>query len=127
MKINENLNCELFAGARPNTFEFARKLRKELTEAELLLWKKLRDRKLGGAKFRRQHPMKQFVLDFYCASKKLAVEIDGAIHNTKEAREYDENRTFELEEIGIRIIRFSNDQILNDIEQVLNQIREFLK
>ena len=70
--------------------------------------------------------MKQFILDFYCASKKIAIEIDGAVHSTNDAREYDENRSYELEEIGIRILRFSNNQIEEDIEGVLARIREYL-
>jgi very-short-patch-repair endonuclease len=62
----------------------------------------------------------------YCASIKLAVEIDGPIHNSNTAKEYDENRSYELEEIGIRILRFSNDQIEKDIEGVLAEIRKYL-
>jgi len=126
MKINELLNHELFGGAKPQTFENARKLRNELTEHEAILWKRIRNRKLAGFKFRRQHPMKQFVLDFYCASKKLAIEIDGAVHSTCEAREYDENRSYALEELGIRILRFSHDRIENDIEGVLAEIQSYL-
>ena len=126
MKINELLNHELFGGAKPKTFENARKLRKELTEYESKLWERIRNRKLDGVKFRRQHPMKQFILDFYCASRKLAIEIDGDIHNSNTAIKYDENRSYELEEIGIRILRFSNDQIEKDIEGVLAEIQKHL-
>jgi len=126
MKVNELFNHELFGGAKPITFENARILRKELTKAEAILWKSLRNRKLAGVKFRRQHPIKQFIVDFYCASKKLAIEIDGAIHDPEDAKEYDENRSHELEEIGIRILRFSNEQVVYEMDEVLNQIRNYL-
>jgi len=126
MKVNELRNHELFAGAKPTTFENAHKLRKESTPAEQFLWKRLRNRKLNGAKFRRQHPMKQFILDFYCADKKLAIELDGNVHNSSEAKEYDENRSYELEALDIKIIRFTNDQVFFELEYVLDQIRLYL-
>lgn len=71
---------KLFKGAMARTFENARLLRKVSTEAEDLLWQELRNRKLMGLKFRRQHPLKNFVADFYCAEKNLVIEVDGNVH-----------------------------------------------
>ena len=97
-------------------------LRKTETEAEKVLWKELRNRKCGGLKFRRQHPFSKFVLDFYCHEKALAVEVDGGIHNDPEVSEHDINRTFELQNLGLKVIRFSNDDVLSNIEEVLKMI-----
>lgn len=126
MKSNSLLEHDLFGRAKPKTFENARLLRNALTEAENLLWHNLRNRKLAGAKFRRQHPMNQFIVDFYCAHSKLALEVDGEIHHSKESSEHDENRTYELEQLGIKVIRFSNNQVLNAIDEVLTEIVKHL-
>ena len=109
----------MFYGASRNTFEKAHGLRKKMTNAELLLWNKLKNRELFAVKFRRQHPIDIFVVDFYCHELKLAIEIDGGIHLIKEVSEYDDGRTHDIENFGIKIIRFSNDQVINDIDNVL--------
>ena len=109
----------MFYGASRNTFEKAHGLRKNMTNAELLLWNKLKNRELFAVKFRRQHPIDIFVVDFYCHELKLAIEIDGGIHLIKEVSEYDDGRTHDIENFGIKIIRFSNDQVNNDIDNVL--------
>lgn len=101
----------------------ARELRKNHTEAEELLWQLLRNRQLNNLKFRRQHPLKAgFILDFYCAESKLGIEIDGGYHNEKEQQAYDAERTKIIQEYGIHIIRFSNEQVLQNTAQVLNNI-----
>lgn len=105
----------------------ARSLRKEMTEAEELLWSLLRDRKLDNRKFRRQQPMEGFILDFYCDEAKLGVEVDGSIHSLKEVSEYDEQRTQFLNEFGIQIIRFSNDEVLNETDKVLGKIKNKIR
>ncbi len=103
----------------------ARELRKKQTAPEELLWQLLRNRQLNDLKFRRQHPLKVgFILDFYCAEAKLGIEIDGAYHNQKEQQLRDVERTKVINEYGIRIIRFTNDQVLQNIVQVLNDIIE---
>ncbi|MBK7811303.1 MAG: N-6 DNA methylase [Saprospiraceae bacterium] len=103
--------------------ENARALRKNQTEAEELLWQLLRDRQLNSLKFRRQHPLKVgFVLDFFCSEAKLGIEVDGGYHTQKEQQEYDAERTKIINEYGIRIIRFTNEQVLLNTEQVLNDI-----
>jgi type I restriction-modification system DNA methylase subunit len=101
----------------------ARELRKNQTEAEELLWQLLRNRQLNNLKFRRQHPLKAgFILDFYCAEVKVGLEIDGGYHNEKEQLEYDTERTKIINEYDIRIIRFTNEQVLQNTEQVLKDI-----
>lgn len=102
----------------------ARDLRKEMTKAEELLWSYLRDRKLAGFKFRRQQPMEGFILDFYCDVAKLGIELDGSIHSLKEVKDYDEQRTQFLNEFGIEIIRFSNEDVTNKTDEVLKNIRQ---
>ena len=98
----------------------ARELRQEMTPAERALWERLRNRRLGGLKFRRQHPLGRFIADFYCASHRLIIELDGPVH--KAQRDYDAARAEHLRERGYRILRFSNEQVLNDIEKVLKVI-----
>ena len=101
----------------------ARELRKNQTEAEELLWQLLRNRQLNDLKFRRQHPLKAgFILDFYCAEVKLGLEVDGGYHKEKEQQEYDAERTKIINEYGIKIIRFNNEQVLQSTEQVLQEI-----
>jgi very-short-patch-repair endonuclease len=114
----------MFYGASQNIFEKATALRKNMTLAELVLWKKLKDRKLFKTKFRRQHPVNIFIVDFYCHEYKLAVEIDGEIHFNKEANEYDSDRTNDLNKLGIKVLRFSNDQIIFNIDSVIIKILE---
>jgi cyclase len=85
----------------------------------------LRNRNLG-VKFRRQHPVDQFVLDFYCHENRLAVELDGEIHRFYDNPEYDKYRTDALSALGISVIRFTNSDVLNDVQQVLSVIRSRL-
>ncbi|HLP51659.1 MAG TPA: endonuclease domain-containing protein [Chitinophagales bacterium] len=112
----------LFQGAQPHKFEFAREMRRSSTDAEEKLWKFIRDRKLSAAKFRRQHAISFFVLDFYCHEVKLCVEVDGGIHKDSENRKYDEARTIALKELGITVVRFSNEAVEKDITTVLDAI-----
>ena len=107
--------------------EFARKLRTEQTDAENLLWFLLRDRRLGGWKFRRQYPLDPYVLDFLCFQRKLAVELDGGQHNEPGKLRYDENRTKLIASKGIRVIRFWNHEVLTDTEVVLQVIWDALQ
>jgi len=105
-------------------FEYSRELRQTSTEVEKLLWERLRNRKLNGLKFRRQHPIDKYVADFYCHEKKLVIELDGAIHDEKENIDYDIARTFELNSLNIVVIRFRNEQVENNIEEGLQKIAE---
>ena len=116
----------MFYGANAATIKAASNLRKNMTLPELILWKKLRDRNLFTTKFRRQHPINKFIVDFYCYEFKLVIEIDGKIHLSSDKEDYDSKRTSELEKYGITVIRFTNDQVLYDLMNVLKNIREKL-
>jgi very-short-patch-repair endonuclease len=98
----------------------AKELRRNMTRAESLLWERLRNRRLCGLKFRRQHPLGRSIADFYCAEYRLVVELDGVIYDTQHG--YDEERTRQFETFGYRVIRFRNDQIENEMEKVLSLI-----
>jgi very-short-patch-repair endonuclease len=105
----------------PKIFNNARRLRENMTNCELLLWEKLKGKQICGLRFRRQHPIDIFIADFYCHEAKLVVEIDGEIHLENE--EYDYGRTAELEKYDIKVIRFSNSEVENDIEKVVEEIK----
>ena len=98
----------------------AKELRWQMTPAELALWDRLRNKQLCGLKFRRQHPLHHFILDFYCHAHQLVIEVDGGIH--QQQRDYDESRTEWLTQRGFKVTRFTNEEVLNDIETVLQQI-----
>ncbi len=112
--------------AKPAIFKNAKALRQSMTSAEELLWKHLRNKQLKGLKFRRQHPVDIFIADFYCHEKKIIIELDGGIHDLPEQHEYDDGRTFVLEEKGFKILRFKNEEIENELEKVLNRILSYL-
>jgi len=116
----------MFYGAKEETFEAARILRKNETLAEQRLWERLNNKQLGY-KFRRQHPIWIFIADFYCHQLKHVIEVDGDIHLSPEQREYDIGREEEIEQFDIRIIRFTNEEVLGDIDKVIEQIREVIK
>jgi very-short-patch-repair endonuclease len=105
-----------------NIKNFARQLRKNQTEMESRLWQYLRDRCLGGYKFRRQHPVKEFILDFYCPEKKLAVELDGGQHDSPDLMAYDHNRTEILEQEGIKVLRYWDNEASQNLDGVLDDI-----
>lgn len=100
----------------------ARNLRKNQTEAEQILWSKLRSRQLSGFKFRRQHPIESYVLDFYCSETHLAIEIDGGQHTENKNIERDNDRTAYLNQKGIRVIRFWNNDVIKHLDEVLTEI-----
>ncbi|MBF2029561.1 MAG: endonuclease domain-containing protein [Oscillatoriales cyanobacterium C42_A2020_001] len=100
----------------------ARRLRLHLTPAEALLWSALRKRQLAGLKFRCQHPMGRFIVDFYCPSCKLVIEVDGDVHTQQIL--YDEARTQQLQSFGYRVLRFTNEEVLNDLQTVLLHIAQ---
>ena len=117
-----NYRENLFYGANKEIQERAKCLRRNLTISENILWRKIKNKKLGY-KFRRQHPIDIFIADFYCHEKKLVIEVDGEIHNNEQNKEYDINRTAELERFDIKVIRFSNDEVYNYLPEVLNVIK----
>ncbi len=100
--------------------EFARNLRKQTTRAEDILWERLRGSRFHGAKFRRQVPFDRFVVDFYCHAAKLVVELDGKQHEW--FSDYDAGRTEVLERVGLRVIRFTNAEVCDDLDSALLRI-----
>ncbi len=107
--------------------DVARKLRQMQTPTEKLLWERLRNRKLDGLKFSRQHPFGRFVADFYCAELKLIIECEGDIHKQKDQKEYDGIRFDELKTRGLYVMRIQNEEVEKNVDGVLRKIREFRK
>ena len=105
----------------------AREQRCEPTPAEEKLWEALRGRQLAGLKFRRQHPYDRFILDAFCVEHQLEVEVVGGIHADAARAEYDAQRTAFLEARSIRVLRFSNDEVENHLDEVLKRIVEAAK
>ena len=98
-------------------------LRKGQTRAESMLWNELRNRRLEGFKFRRQHPVNDFILDFYCPQASIGIEVDGSIHDGFEQEEYDRERHNALNNLGIHLLRFTNNDIYDRLEGVIKIIR----
>lgn len=109
----------------PEIRKRARKLRQDQTPSERKLWARLRGRRLNGLKFRRQHPIGPYITDFYCAACRLVIEIDGDGHLERE--EYDANRTEWLEGQGYQVLRFTNRDVQDNTEAVLEAILEACK
>jgi len=114
----------MYYGADSNTLRAAHLLRRSMTKAEAVLWKKLRDRNVFNTKFRRQHPISIFIVDFYCHEYKLVIEVDGDIHNDEIACQYDLGRTEVLNKFGLKVIRFTNNQILYSLDSVIGKIHK---
>ncbi|ASM78748.1 cytosine methyltransferase [Vitreoscilla filiformis] len=102
---------------------FRKALRNNLTPAEAKLWTLLKGSQLAGRKFRRQHSVGPYILDFYCPSERLAVELDGAAHDSAEAQAYDRERDLFLEQFGIKVLRFENRLVFQQTEGVLMEIQ----
>ena len=113
-------------GATKGVFHNAAKLRETMTSEEILIWEYLRT-KPNGFKFRRQHPLSGYVLDFYCHKLRLSIEIDGGYHLRREQKQKDTERTMYLNEVGITEIRFTNNQVSGDLESVIETIRNHLR
>jgi very-short-patch-repair endonuclease len=123
-----SLNMESHRVHNKKTFIDRRKqLRNSLTSAEAYLWKFLQSGKLKRRKFRRQHGIGVYVLDFYCPQEKLAIELDGAFHFDDESAQYDDKRTRYLNTLGIEVIRFENVRVFEDTEVVLHEITSHFK
>jgi very-short-patch-repair endonuclease len=102
----------------------AQELRKNLTEAERKLWRHLRLRQLGGCKFRRQHPLGSYIVDFVCLEKRVVIEVDGGQHRAQAI--YDQQRTAWLEQQGFRVLRFWDNEVMQAIEAVKEAIWQAL-
>lgn len=112
---------KLFGNASPEIFKRAKELRNKMTDAEMVLWMYLR-KGVNGCKFRRQHPIDCYVVDFYCHKKKLVIEVDGSIHNDPIVTLEDQLRQQSLLDWGYKILRFTNQQVLKKVESVLEEI-----
>lgn len=119
-------NYNLHRTAKKNIFVNAFHLRNRMTKAENILWEELRNKKLG-VKFRRQHPFCGFILDFYCHQFKLSIELDGKYHEDKIQREYDEQRTVIINREGLTEVRFTNEEVYNSLEKVIEKITSHLQ
>jgi tryptophan synthase alpha chain len=115
---NENLH----QNSKAYAFEYARSLRKMQTKAELILWEALRNSQVCNLKFRRQHPFDNYILDFYNHKMKLVIEVDGEVHNDPEVAAYDKVRTNNLNENGLTVLRFTNNEVENNLKPVLQKI-----
>jgi very-short-patch-repair endonuclease len=110
--------------ADQTTIDLAKKLRQKMTPSEKALWQRLKSQKIDGYKFRRQHPIKYYIADFYCHEARLVIEVDGPIHDRIDQREHDLQRSGIIEDFGIMILRFTNDEIKYHINTVLKEIKE---
>ena len=122
-KLKPNYDDGMWKGAPSDSFSKAQLLRRNETKAEKLLWEKLRNNQLEGLKFRRQHPVNIYIADFYCHKFKLIIELDGDYHNQEEQKQKDEVRTEVLGLNDLKIIRFKNEEVEQDINQVLTTIK----
>ncbi len=120
-KIND-----MHYGSNSFTFQKAIELRKRMTKSEIVLWEELKNKQFIGLKFRRQHPINRFIVDFYCHKYKLIIELDGSIHNVKEVEENDKKREEELRDFGLNILRFTNDEVLYNTKETLLRIAQFI-
>ena len=106
----------------PQLLQFAKSLRHAATDAENLLWQRLRAKRFMALKFRRQHEIKPYIVDFYCHEIGLVVELDGSQHGTDEAIEYDAERTKFLEALGLTVVRYWNHDVLGQMDVVLEDL-----
>ena len=108
----------------PHLKNFRTELRNTLTPAEAFLWKAIQNSKLEGKKFRRQHSIGNFIVDFYCPSEQLAIELDGNAHYNETAQDYDEKRDSFISQSNIRVLRFENKQVFDNLDGVLKEIKK---
>jgi len=128
MSKNKSYNdLSMWKGATPDVFLKARILRNNMTQTELLLWEEIKGNKLLGYKFRRQHPIASFIADFYCHKLNLIIEIDGEYHNIESQIKLDDERTEILEFQGVEVLRFTNNEVLKNMPEVLEKIKSFIK
>ncbi len=115
------METNMFYGAGPLIFKLAKKLRNNVTPTEMILWGRLKEY-FPEFKFRRQHPISLYIADFYCHEKRIIIEIDGSIHNLEKVRSNDIIRQKDLETLGIKVLRFTTKEIMNELESVLQRI-----
>lgn len=111
-------------GASQYLFDNAKALRKKSTTSEQLFWQIVRNRKIMDLKFRRQHPLKYFIADFYCHEVLLVIELDGGIHELETIIQNDQRREAIIRELGITVLRFTNDEIFSEVYNVIDKIEK---
>ncbi|MCP5061031.1 MAG: DUF559 domain-containing protein [Ignavibacteriae bacterium] len=112
---------------KPELKELRRQLRQDQTYAEKVMWLHLRNRQILGVKFRRQYSVDQYIIDFYAPEIKLAIELDGSVHNEPKQKEYDEIRQTYIEKYGINFIRITNEELLGNPNKAFNRIEHKIK
>lgn len=112
----------MWKGATPLNFSNAKAHRKNMTNAEKVLWYELKSKKLNGYKFRRQHPIQKYIADFYCHELKLIIEVDGGYHNQIDQKEYDKQRDEMLKFQDVEILRFNNKEVFSNVQYVKHRI-----
>ena len=117
----------MYFGAKPEIFKLAKELRKLETEAEKQLWSKLNKNQIIGLQFRRQHPINRFIADFYCPKIKLIIEVDGSTHELPEYQSHDIGRSEILNDFGMTVIRFTNEQIIEQTDSTVEEIKTICK
>ena len=118
----QNDQLEMYYGALTRNFEYAKQNRVNSTPAESALWEELRNKKLKGYKFRRQHPLGKYIADFYSHKLKLVIELDGNIHLKPEVNACDKIREDVIRSFGLTVIRFTNEEVIYNMEVVLSKI-----
>lgn len=117
-----------YATAAPDRYQilkgYAKQLRKSMTEAETILWEELRQ--LDGYHFRRQHPINDYIADFICLSAHLIIEVDGKYHDVSQQQTEDDMRTNALSKMGYTVVRFTNEEIITDVDRVVDEIYDIL-
>ena len=111
----------------PRLVPLSKKLRKNMTLSEVLLWQELKGKQMLGYDFDRQRPIDEYIVDFYCKELRLAIEIDGESHTHEEAAEKDRKRQLSLEDLGVRILRFDDLEVKREMKYVLNSIYNWIK
>jgi very-short-patch-repair endonuclease len=112
---------------KPSSKKTRRQLRKDLTPAEALLWKNIQRKQLDGRRFRRQYSIGSYIVDFYCVEERLAIELDGSVHDNIGSQLYDDERTSFLESLDIKVIRFENSELFKSLDFVIEAIRQEFK
>jgi very-short-patch-repair endonuclease len=115
-------NPKMFFSAKGDLFQKARMLRKHQTEAEKFLWARLRGNQLQGFRFKRQHPISFYIADFYCHKAKLVIELDGQYHTANNQRTYDGNRDELMSGFGLKVLRFTDEEVMENIDSVVETI-----
>ena len=111
----------------PKLKTLARKLRNQSTQSEIKLWHQLRNKQFHGYRFHRQKPLLNFIADFYCYELKLVIELDGYTHDFEESIIKDEFKTEKLESYGLTVLRYSDDEVMNNLEGVMYALEQFAK